>query len=237
MESIKKEFYHEILTHTDLYDNIIKIILEYAAGRLSEIEDTDAKQIIQVNPACCFICLDGCSLLVNKYYFLNTDDGKTTKMHNIVKSVSGVSLVRNYLSRLIKHKINTHYPPIKHLNIIKKSNNDIKTENGYAFSFECVERYDNYVISNVYRFEKGLKFHDAAQSDNYPYLFVLCEDAKNGNHRLYILDSITLKLCEMYPISCKNCSPLICQICAVGNTLYFLCMSDKSCIRKATIEM
>lgn len=86
----------------------------------------------------------------------------------------------------------------------------------------CFKLYKSNEIVKSFNFDEGLQFYDMTKNDR--YYFIVCKNIikQNQQYRVYIFN-LLLEFCDVFPVSCKLCSPSMCQICAVGNSIYLLC--------------
>lgn len=109
-----------------------------------------------------------------------------------------------------------------------------KNKEGLIFSSTDVKLYKSNELVKSFNFDEGLQFHDMTKGDK--YYFIVCKNITKKQYNMYVF-TLSLDFCDILPVSCNICNPNMCQICAVGNSIYFLCIKTNKTGKKIGEEM
>lgn len=243
-----------IQTYSGLLLDLVKIIQEYMSELMSELEDCKTSFILECGPIYTFntfVGLDiGFSLLIHKssYYQYENDDSGDRKIINthVIEKANKTVNVRINSVDANERKLIEDNKPIQHFEITNgfqfhtEDKFNLKfSVNGYLWNENGIALYNNSSIptNTMVPLDEGFHYYDSTKGDN--HMFVLFRDTKNqGQYKFYTLSNMLDIICVL-PMHCDRCKPYMCQICAVGNIVYFLCRTaeehGKPTIRKSTL--
>lgn len=215
-----------IVEKTQLILDIVKIVQEYMSDIMSNLEEFKTTFMINFTPFYenhSFVGLDNSrSLLIRREHV-------PTGNIQLIEKINWVITDRIISVDIEQFNLIEQNNPIKHFEITRGFYTDGDfVMDGYVVQENCIvyHNHSNSPTNTLDVKDEGLYYHDSTKGDI--NLFVLFRDDKNkGQYKLYVLtETLDIRGIKIIP-QCDKCEPFMCEICAVGNTVYFLCRKQE----------